>query len=119
MMRHSQVITGGPSYSRDMWDPHGVKMISERIDKAKKSMKQLRDFFQDAANMSFRNAQTTGKLQQLNIAQNEFGTLKFVEDRYCELIGNMYRVCIYIITLHLISQNRRKVHVLNTIYNKT
>ena len=89
-MKHSQVITGGPSYSRDMWDSHGVKMISERIDKAKKSMKQLRDFFQDAANMSFRNAQTTGKLNSMNVGQHEFGTLKFVEDRYCELIGMQF-----------------------------
>lgn len=103
MMKHSQVITGGPSYSRDMWDSHGVKMISERIDKSKKSMKQLRDFFQDAANMSFRNAQTTHKLQSMNISTSEFGTLKFVEDRYSELIGMVYhiynnlRFCDYII----------------------
>jgi len=89
MMKHSQVIEGGPSYSRDMWDNHGIEMIKERIDKSRKSMKQLRDFFQDAANMSFRNAQTTHKLQSMNTDSVEFGTLKFVEDRYCELIETM------------------------------
>eukprot|EP00484_Ammonia_sp_Unknown_P001339 CAMPEP_0197020542 /NCGR_PEP_ID=MMETSP1384-20130603/1356_1 /TAXON_ID=29189 /ORGANISM="Ammonia sp." /LENGTH=709 /DNA_ID=CAMNT_0042448193 /DNA_START=39 /DNA_END=2168 /DNA_ORIENTATION=+ len=82
-------MTGQPSYSRDMWDVHGVKMISERIERSKKAMKSLRDFFQDAANMSFKNAQTQHKLQSLNIGQSEFGTLKFVEDRYCELIETM------------------------------
>eukprot|EP01084_Bolivina_argentea_P238347 400442_1 len=89
MMKNTQVITGGPSYSRDLWDAHGIKMIAERIDKAKKSMKHLRDFFQDSANMSFRNAQTTHKLQGYKIGDDEFGTLKFVEDRYCELIETM------------------------------
>eukprot|EP01084_Bolivina_argentea_P138863 244380_1 len=85
----NQQITGGPSYSRDMWDSHGVKMISERIEKTKKSMKQLRDFFQDIANMSFRNASTMHKLQSLNVGNSEFGTLKFVTDRYSELIETM------------------------------
>ena len=86
-MLNQQKITGGPSYSRDLWDIHGIKMISERIDKSKKAMKSLRDFFQDSANMSFRNASTMHKLTTMNISQSEFGTLKFVQDRYCELIG--------------------------------
>ena len=94
MMKHSQVIEGGPSYSRDMWDNHGIKMITERIDKSRKSMKQLRDFFQDAANMSFRNAGITHKLQSMNTEGTEFGTLKFVEDRYCELIGTSSSCCL-------------------------
>jgi len=89
MMKHSQVIEGGPSYSRDMWDNHGIKMITERIEKSKKSMKQFRDHFQDSANMSFRNAQITHKLQSTNNENTEFGTLKFVEDRYRELIETM------------------------------
>ena len=89
-MRNSQSITGGPSYSRDMWDPHGVKMISDRIEKTKKSMKQLRDFFQDIANMSFRNASTMHKLQSIEVGKSEFGTLKFVTDRFAELIGILF-----------------------------
>eukprot|EP01084_Bolivina_argentea_P088351 159529_1 len=36
--------------------------------------------------MAFRNAQTLHKLQTMNIGQCEFGTLKFVEDRYSELV---------------------------------
>merc|ERR1719204_63567 len=88
-MKQAQVIQGGPSYSRDMWDAHGIKKISERIDKERRGMKQIRDFFQDAANMSFRNAQITHKLQSLDTEAAEYGTLKFVEDRYCELIETM------------------------------
>eukprot|EP00485_Elphidium_margaritaceum_P004995 CAMPEP_0202691800 /NCGR_PEP_ID=MMETSP1385-20130828/6409_1 /ASSEMBLY_ACC=CAM_ASM_000861 /TAXON_ID=933848 /ORGANISM="Elphidium margaritaceum" /LENGTH=670 /DNA_ID=CAMNT_0049347253 /DNA_START=38 /DNA_END=2050 /DNA_ORIENTATION=- len=88
-MAHAQSISGGPSYSRDMWDTHGVKMITERIDRSKKSMKSLRDFFQSSADTSFTNAKTTHKLQAMNIGEAEFGTLKFVEERYGELIETM------------------------------
>eukprot|EP01084_Bolivina_argentea_P194171 333124_1 len=75
-----------PSYSGDLSDDHGIKMISERIARTGRTMKHLRDFFQDSANMSFINAQTLHKLQMMNIGQSEFGTLKFIIDRYSELI---------------------------------
>ena len=54
--------------------------------------------------MSFRNASTMHKLQSIEIGKSEFGTLKFVTDRYAELIGifiNLYlRFCDYILLFY-------------------
>ena len=35
-----------PSYARDLWDSHGLKVISERIKRDEKAMKSLQNYFQ-------------------------------------------------------------------------
>ena len=78
-----------PSYARDLWDSHGIKMIKERINKTEKSMKSLQTFFNDISSQAFRNSQVYHKLPTYNVSSVEFGTLKFILDRYGELIETM------------------------------
>jgi len=75
-----------PSYSQDLWDPHGFKVITERIEKEKKMMKNLSNFFQSVSEMSFGDSKTLHKLSSIKLGETEFGTLKFVTDRFTELI---------------------------------
>ena len=35
-----------PSYARDLWDNHGLKVISERIKRDEKAIKSLQNYFQ-------------------------------------------------------------------------
>ena len=44
--QRSMISEQPPSYARDLWDSHGLKVISERIKRDEKAMKSLQNYFQ-------------------------------------------------------------------------
>lgn len=72
-------------YALNMWDDHGIKTIQQRVKKSMKSMKQLLDFFQEIANMQFKNSTIFEKYPNNTISENEAGTTKFILDKYASV----------------------------------